>query len=131
MKQYVENNTPNTMYVAGVAIAPGEGREVELPGGGPATDQAGTDEVEDRLAPLRELLAGNVAAVIASLVDLSEDTLKALQALENAAEKPRKGVLVALADKLIAIADNKLQSDDLDDPLGTGTGGAQQPPAGQ
>lgn len=131
MKQYVENNTPNTMYVAGVAIAPGEGREVDLPGGGPTTDQAGTDEVEDHLAPLRELLAGNVKDVVASLVDLSEDTLKALQGLENAAEKPRKGVLTALADKLIAIADAKLVSDNLDDPTGTGTGGAQQPPVGQ
>jgi hypothetical protein len=111
-RKYVENTTNSPMWVSGVMIPPGEGREVMVP------DEASvlTDVVEDAPdldAPLRELLAGNVSVVVAGLDGLSEATLTRLQELENATEKPRKGVLNALADKLIAIADDKLKGEDL------------------
>ncbi|CAM8626847.1 hypothetical protein MCEMSHM24_02696 [Comamonadaceae bacterium] len=113
-RKYIENTSNSPMWVSGVMIPPGEGREVMVPDEAPAL----TDLVEDVVdldGPLRELLAGNVSVVVAGLDGLSEATLTRLQELENAAEKPRKGVLTALADKLIAIADDKLKGEDLGD----------------
>lgn len=110
MKQYVENNTANTIYAGGCAIAPGEGREVDMPEAGPVV--APTEE-PDADALLRELLAGNVAAVTLALADLSPETLARLAELEGAAEKPRKGVLSALADEQIKRADAALNNDPL------------------
>ena len=109
-KRYVTNDTPNMMYVAGMMIAPGEGREVEV-----AEDAL--PEVEEVVAdpdePLRDLLKGTVAGVTAALDGLSADTLTRLQVLEAEGEKPRKGVMEALGNALIALADAKLTSDDL------------------
>lgn len=110
MKQYVENTTGHMIYVGGRSIAPGEGREVDVPEA-PVAD-APADE-PDTDAPLRELLAGNVEAVKGSLEGLSAETLDRLQALEQEAKKPRVGVLTALADARLAIADAKLTSDPL------------------
>lgn len=110
MKQYFENTGDNTIYVGGKAIAPGEGREVDMPE--VRVPDAVADE-PDADALLRELLAGTVDAVKDSLADLSLDTLNALTALEQAAAKPRKGVLTALEDARLAAADAKLTSDTL------------------
>ena len=108
-KRYVTNDTPNMMYVAGMMIAPGEGREVEV-----AEDAL--PEVEEVVAdpdePLRDLLKGTVAGVTAALDGLSAETLVRLQDLEFA-DKNRKGVMEALGNALIALADAKLTSDDL------------------
>lgn len=112
MKKYIENDTAHTIYAGGRAIAPGEGREVEVPDGADAAPQASEPE-PDLDEPLRELLAGNVAAVTAGLAEFSIETLQRLQALEDAAEKPRKGVLAALADEQIKRADAALTSDPL------------------
>lgn len=109
MKQYFENTTENTIYVGGMAIGPGEGREVDMP------EVRLPDAVEesDPDADLLDLLKGNVAAVKASLEGLGVDTLNRLTELESAAAKPRTGVLTALEDARLAIADAKLGSDDL------------------
>lgn len=109
MKQYIENTTENTIYVHGMSIAPGEGREVDVP----AVQEGVAAEEVDEDAPLRELLMGTVAAVTASLADLSLDTLNRLTALEEAADKPRKGVLSALEEARLALADAKLKSETL------------------
>ncbi|MDH4451365.1 MAG: hypothetical protein QE265_12375 [Rhodoferax sp.] len=113
-RKYIENTTSSPTWVSGVMIPPGEGREVMVPDEGPALTDL-VDDVVDLDGALRELLAGNVSVVVAGLDGLSEATLTRLQELENAAEKPRKGVLAALADKLIAIADDKLKGEDLGD----------------
>lgn len=110
MKQYIENTTANTLYVGGCAIAPGEGREVDMPEAGPVVAPS---EEPDADALLHELLAGNVAAVAGALADLSVETLARLAELEAQAEKPRKGVLTALADERIKRADAALTSDPL------------------
>lgn len=108
MKKYVENRTANTLYVGGCAIAPGEGREVDVPSDAPAV--AVTDE-PDPDAPLHELLAGNVSAVKAALPELSAEALTRLAELEQDHGKNRVGVLTAIADAQIALADAKLTSD--------------------
>lgn len=117
--KHVTNDGPNTIYVGGKMIAPGEGRDIDerlLP---PELRDAvapgsGEDQLFDPDEALRALLSGTVTVVKAALPGMSEDTLKRLQELENEAEKPRKGVLEALADALIAIADAKLTNSDLD-----------------
>lgn len=107
-KQYIENLTDSPQWVAGRLIPPGEGREVEVADEAPAPVE---EAAVDPDAALRELLHGTVAAVAAALQGLSPESLQRLQVLEAEAEKPRKGVLEALGDALIALADAKLTSD--------------------
>ncbi len=113
-KRYVTNDTPNMMYVEGRMIAPGEGREVDVP------DEAAAPVEEAAVDPdaaLLELLQGNVAGVVAALDGLSAESLTRLQVLESEREKPRKGVMEGLGNALIALADAKLQGED----MGAGT----------
>ena len=109
-KQYVSNDGNSPLWVGGVMIAPGEGREVEVADEAPATVEESVANPDDAL---HELLRGNVAAVTAALEGLSAETLQRLQVLESEGEKPRKGVLEALGDALIALADAKLNGEDL------------------
>lgn len=135
-KRYVTNDTPNTVYVEGRMIGPGEGREVDVPDEAPAVFE---EPVADPDAALSDLLRGTVAGVTAVLPGLSGETLQRLQVLEQEAAKPRKGVLEALGDALIALADAKLQGEDLGDPVldpvadpdaaAAGAAGTDTPPA--
>lgn len=131
-KRYVTNDTPNTIYEGGRMIPPGEGREIDEPDAGPTAVQplpeADNGDNGDEL--LRELLKGTVAVVSASLEGLGELTLQRLKVMETEAEKPRKGVLTAIGDALLQLANDKLESDDLGDDQGNdqdgggdGTGG--------
>lgn len=129
-KRYVTNDTPNMMYVEGRMIAPGEGREVDVPDEAPALVE---EAMEDPDLVLQDLLAGTVAGVGAALQGLSQETLGRLEVLE-AAGKNRKGVMEALADAFIAAADAKLKSDDLSDggeaaALAAAVAGTDTPPA--
>jgi len=108
-KQYVENTTDSPLWVGGRLIPPGEGREVEIAEDAPPPVE---DAPVDPDAALHELLEGNVAAVIAGLEGLGMDTLKRLNDLETEG-KARKGVLEALADAQIKLADEALTSDPL------------------
>ena len=109
-KRYVTNETANMMYVGGRMIAPGEGREVDVADDAPPVVE---EAVADPDEPLRELLKGTVAGVTAVLDGLSLETLQRLQVLEAEGEKPRKGVMEALADAQIKLADAALKSDPL------------------
>jgi len=112
-KHYVENTGSSPLWVAGVLIAPGEGREVFVPDEAPAPVEV--EQVDAHEAALQELLAGNVAVVTAALDGLGADTLVRLREMESAAAKPRKGVLEAIDVACIAVADAalNLQSDTL------------------
>ena len=124
-KRYVTNDTPNMIYVGGKMIPPGEGREVEeLDEAPPQVDEPAPDLDAD----LRELLKGSVAAVAGALGGIGAETLTRLQALENEAAKPRKGVLEALANAQIALADEKLKGDDLREDLSGDAGDGTQAP---
>lgn len=129
-KQYVSNEGNSPIWVGGVMIAPGEGREVEVADEAPILVE---EAVADPDAALHELLGGNVATVVAGLDGLGAETLQRLQVLEAEAAKPRKGVLEALGNALIALADAKLKSDDLSDggeaaALAAAVAGQAQPP---
>jgi hypothetical protein len=105
VKKYVENNTPNTIYVGGLMIAPGEGREVDVPG---ESAKPVLEDLPDPDGALRELLVGNVASVAAALDGLGESALMRLRELESDMIKPRKGVLEALDVAAIALASKAL-----------------------
>lgn len=109
MKQYFENMGENTIYVGGKAIAPGEGREVDMP----EVRLPDEEEAFNPDADLIDLLKGNVAAVKGSLAGFGLDTLNRLTELESAAAKPRVGVLTALEEARLAVADAKLKSDQI------------------
>lgn len=117
MKKYIENDTAHMMYAGGSAIAPGEGREVEVPDAGPA--QAVADAPAPTLADhVALLLKDSVASIAKSLDALSTDTLDMMAELEEGAAKPRASLLTALADERIKRANDALISDDLSaDPL--------------
>lgn len=96
--RYIENTTRQTIFVGGKMILPGEGRDIDealLPKA--ATEDPATDTAAD---PLEELLlalqAQTVAAIRAELPTLKVEALDRLEALEKAAEHPRKGVLEAV-----------------------------------
>jgi hypothetical protein len=117
-KQYIENTGDSPKWVNGILIAPGEGREVEIADEAPAVVE---EPQADPDALLHELLGENVEGVKSALPGLSDETLKRLQVLETEG-KARKGVLEALADAQIALADAKLQGDDLGDNKGPDSG---------
>lgn len=99
MKIPVHNKGDSPMYVAGRMIPPGETEHFEesalppemRPQGAPAAE---TEAPADALA---ELLKNKVAEVAAALPGLSSADLARLDLLEMGAEKPRKGVLEAIA----------------------------------
>lgn len=90
------NDKGHTVYVGPVSIRPGETRMVDPSMLNPEAPAAPAEEPQQP-NPLATLLAGNVTAVQAGLEALSAEELAALQALEEGAAKPRKGVLEAIA----------------------------------
>lgn len=99
MQRYVENTTPNPMFVGNAMIPPGEGRMVEVadvaqqaaaPAAGPSIDELAT-----------ELLKGTVAKISAALAELTHEALDRLELLE--AEGANRTTLLA------AIGAEKLQ----------------------
>lgn len=99
MKIGVENLTASPMYVAGVMIPAGETRhfdEDEVPAEmRPAPAVAAAPEVED---PLAVILAGSVRDIVAGVDALSDAEIDALIEREEQAAKPRKTLLVELAE---------------------------------
>lgn len=115
-KRYVSNDTDRTIFVGGVMIPPQQGREVDeqfLPPQAPVEDAAAvraasetgeghaadTDPDAQRLqANLAEMLAQPLRVLLPTLGDASDDTLAALQALEQAAATPRVTLLNAIGE---------------------------------
>lgn len=108
MRKYIENTGPNTMFVGGQMIPPGEGRLVEV------ADEPVKEVPEDKGPSLddrvREILLGNVASVLAELPTFSHEALDRAIELEKADGK-RKGVLNGIAAEQISRADAKLQAE--------------------
>lgn len=104
-KKYVPNDTDRTIFVGGVMIPPGEGREVDtafLPPehqDAPLETEATTSTEPDADANLRELLKGTVKDLTSQLEDFSADTLKRLAELEGESDTPRSTLLAAITDQ--------------------------------
>lgn len=114
--KHIENNTPNTIYVGGRMIAPGEGRDIDerdLPPehrDAPVVVVHEGPSLDDELAAL---LKESVKEIKDLLPGLTHEGLDRLAELERGYEHPRKTLLEAIADEVIRRADEALQSDDL------------------
>lgn len=105
-KVYIENKGAMPMYVAGLMIAPGEGRHFEEWQVPPEHKPVAVEEVLELAPdPLQAILLGAVAAVVIGLPLLSLEELDRLAALEAAeGGKNRKGVLEGIAEEKLARA---------------------------
>jgi len=116
--KHITNDGPNTIYVGGKMIAPGEGRDIDerdLPPEHRAPAVAADEVIEPNLVELvHELRAKPVPAITAELPGLTQEALDLLNELEKASAKPRTSLLAALGNELIARADAALGSDDID-----------------
>ncbi|MFN4360530.1 MAG: hypothetical protein ACK4F4_07380 [Hylemonella sp.] len=115
-KKYIENPGPNTMFVGGCMIPPGEGREVEThePIEAEATAQSQAPSLDELV--LAEL-AKPVKDVIAGLSELTHEGLDRMEALESESKK-RKSLLEAIAAEKVARADAAMRLAELDKALG-------------
>lgn len=102
-KRYVHNPGRMAIFVGGLLIQPGEGREVDaylLPPEG--DDQPVPQDAEpaapDADAALRELLKAPLKELLPLLPEHSPDTLAALARLEGEHDTPRKTLLGAIAE---------------------------------
>jgi len=110
----VKNNEKETQYVAGVAIPPGESKILDsshMPGlvaNAPAT--AKKPEPIEQTVP--DLLGNSVPKVLEGLKGLSDKQLDEIEALENAEENSRVGVLNGIAAERLARADAIIKDPD-------------------
>lgn len=100
------NPTDGYLHVGAVMVPPHDTRDVD-PRLIPAKFRPKADKPADEppppppADPLELVRAGNVKDVTAALPGLSDEELDRIEALENAIEAPRKGVLSAItADRL-------------------------------
>ena len=110
MQKLITNTTNSPIYVMGKMIPPGEVGVVDEPGDAAPADAPHEPTLAELVA---DLLKGSVDTVKEQLPTLSLDALDMATALEQAAAKPRKGVLTALEDARLAAADAKLTNDAL------------------
>lgn len=97
----VTNDTEHNRYLGGLCIPPGETRQVPavwVQAEAPAEAEAEPDLPPN---PLEELRSESVAAIVEAFIRLNADDLRALANLEEAAEKPRRTLLEAIAKELL------------------------------
>lgn len=107
-KRYLSNDTDRTIFVGGIMIAPGEGREIDeafLPPAD-AGDQAGAAPPADGDTPpgaaqlaanIADLLKQPIKQLVPMLAEASDETLAALHTAETASNTPRVTLLNAIA----------------------------------
>ena len=122
-KRYISNDGDQTIFVGGVMILPGTGREVdeaylppehqqplpEAAPGNPAGDLA--DAGARAAANLAELVAQPLRQLVPALTDCSDETLAQLATLESEREAPRAGLLSAIAELQLKRAQAKTGGD--------------------
>lgn len=116
VKKYIENPGPNTLFVGGIMIPAGEGREVEThePVEANESAQEQTPSLDEQLA---EELKKPVKELIEGLGELTHEALERMEALEGEAKKPRTSLLSAIAEEKVRRADEALRLAELDKTL--------------
>jgi hypothetical protein len=116
VKKYIENPGPNTMFVGGCMIPPGEGREVEThePTEAEAAGAPPAPSLDEKLA---EELKKPVAELIAGLGELTQEALERMGALEGEAKKPRKTLVEAISTEILRRADESMRLAEMDKAL--------------
>lgn len=102
----VKNNTKNPWHVGGFMIPPGETRhlpEHHVPPHLRAQPVEAPPEAEDEDTERRQaaeaVLAHKIPEIVKLLPTMSGEELALLEAQENSSEKPRKGLLEAIAEE--------------------------------
>ena len=106
-KRYISNDTAAVMFIGGVMIQPGEGRDVDETFLPPELLQP-ADEAEAKApeltdaekadANLRDVLKGSISKIKPLLPDFSPETLARLLELEQADGTPRQGLVQAITE---------------------------------
>lgn len=109
----VTNNNEMPIYVAGVMIPAGETKFFPAHHVPEHLRDTVPSEAEPEAPadPIQELLAKKVPQLVASLPFLADDVYAALKAAEEAAAKPRKGLLNAFAEEDLRRADAAADAD--------------------
>lgn len=113
-KRHFENLTAAAIFIGGVLIPPGSGRDIDealLPVEHHG-DVGAAEDVEASLAELvAELHAKSVKEIAAELPSLTQEALDMLSEAEDAAAKPRTSLLAALQAERMRRADDRFQAD--------------------
>lgn len=115
--QFFVNETAHTMFLGGLMIAPGEGRDVPvmfLPASQQPEAETASPPSEPNLDELlAELLAKPVKQLVTQLPELTHEALARLDELESATATPRKTLLAAVAaEQLRRVAELNASLDD-------------------
>lgn len=105
------NDTDRVIYLGNATIPPGQTRDVEETLHPDFAAEPKATAATEAADPLVDLLKGNTTSIKAALADLSEGELERLGDLEQAAAQPRKGVLGAIAEQILALGQKKADSD--------------------
>lgn len=97
-KRFVSNNTASPIFVGGLMIPPGDGRDVDEIYLEPEDQQQETLAETDPHAALRELQKKSVKDITAQLPELSDEDLITLEAIEGEDGKSRSTLLAAIAE---------------------------------
>lgn len=100
-KRYVHNHGLMAIFVGGLLIQPGEGREVDatlLPPEHADDAPPPAEPAPDADAALRDMLKAPLKDLVPLLAEHSADTLAALARLEGEHDTPRKTLLGAIAE---------------------------------
>lgn len=114
--KHISNDTPNTLFVGGKMIPPGEGRDIDERDLPPEYREPAPEPEEAPVPGLDEelgvLLVNTVPTLKEMLPDLSHEALERLHALEAEHEHPRKTLLEAVEAELLRRANEALGTDD-------------------
>lgn len=114
----IENNGPNTIYVGGKLIAPGESRDIDERDLPPEMQGPAVAILEETAAPslddlVNELREKSVPVITAELPGLTQETLDRLNELETGDPIPRTTLLTALGNEHLRRANDAMVSDPL------------------
>lgn len=115
--KHIHNPGPNTMFVGGKMIPPGEGRDIDeslLPAEHRDTAPAEAEKQPSLDELLADLLKKPVKELIDGLGGMTQEALERMEALEGEAKKPRASLLQAIAAEKVARADEALRLAKLD-----------------
>lgn len=110
MKVPYQNTSDHVRHIGSVTLMPGQTRDVEEIdlhahiGGEQPEAQKAEPAIDNALSVI---LSGSVKDIIGALAEVSDTDLNSMEDMEKAAEKPRKGVLSAVAEERLNRASNK------------------------
>lgn len=109
----VTNNTANAIPVGSGYVMPGETRhfpEHQVPAHLRPADEAAPEPQIEGTRSIEEMASGTVQEIAGKIPDLNDYELELLRTIEEERDKPRQGVLNAIAEEDLKRADAKADS---------------------